>query len=93
MCPASPYRRAASNREDIVYQVKAVARGSKVSNRATSASDALRLFRQMQAGSGVTSCAVFQKGVLVSQSELEQAARREQNLNVPLGWTSSAPRP
>lgn len=56
-----------------------------MSDRATSASDALRLFRQMQAGSGVTSCAVFQKGVLVSQSELEQAARREQNLNAKLG--------
>jgi len=56
-----------------------------VASRATSASDALRLFRQMQAGSGVTSCAVFQKGILVSQSELEQAARREQNLNVTLG--------
>lgn|GEM_PF-6409940 len=56
-----------------------------MASRATSASDALRLFRQMQAGSGVTSCAVFQKGILVSQSELEQAARREQNLNVTLG--------
>jgi len=85
MRAASHYRRAAINREDIVYQVKAVARGSKMSDRATSASDALRLFRQMQAGSGVTSCAVFQKGVLVSQSELEQAARREQNLNAKLG--------
>ncbi|AZO82097.1 hypothetical protein B5U98_08520 [Bosea sp. Tri-39] len=77
MRAASHYRRAAINREDIVYQVKAVARGSKMSNRATSASDALRLLRQMQAGSGVTSCAVFQKGVLVSQSEFELAARRE----------------
>ena len=85
MRAACHYRQTAINREDIVYQVKAVARGSKMSDRATSASDALRLFRQMQAGSGVTSCAVFQKGVLVSQSELEQAARRERNLNLTLG--------
>ncbi len=56
-----------------------------VASRATSASDALRLFRQTQASSGVTSCAVFQKGVLLSQSELEQAARREENLNAKLG--------
>lgn len=75
----------ATNCGDIVYQVKAVARGSKVSHRATSASDALRLFRQTQASSGVTSCAVFQKGVLLSQSELEQAARREENLSAKLG--------
>lgn len=78
------------NREDIVHQVKAVARGCKTINRAASAGDALHLFRQMQTGSGVTSCAVFQKGVLVNQSELEQAARREQNLNVTLGCPASA---
>lgn len=63
-----------------MYQVKAFTRASKDSKRAATASEALRLFREMQAGSGVTSCAVFQKGVLVSQSELERAANREQNL-------------
>jgi hypothetical protein len=71
---------AAISGEDIVYQVKAYTRASKDSKRAATASEALRLFREMQAGSGVTSCAVFQKGVLVSQSELERAANREQNL-------------
>ena len=64
----------------IVYQVKAFRRTSKENKRAASAVEALRLFREMQTGSGVTSCAVFQKGVLVSQSELERAANREQNL-------------
>ncbi|SFC83951.1 hypothetical protein SAMN05428997_11285 [Bosea sp. CRIB-10] len=63
-----------------VYQVKAFTRTSKENKRAASAAEALRLFREMQTGSGVTSCAVFQKGVLVSQSELERAANREQNL-------------
>lgn len=52
----------------IVYQVKAFRRTSKENKRAASAVEALRLFREMQTGSGVTSCAVFQKGVLVSQS-------------------------
>ncbi|MBD3849143.1 hypothetical protein IED13_25875 [Bosea sp. SSUT16] len=70
----------AINREDMVYQVKAFTRVSKTNKRAPTASEALRLFREMQAGPGVTSCAVFQKGVLVSQSELERAANREQNL-------------
>ena len=64
----------------IVYQVKAFTRTSKENKRAASAVEALRLFREMQTASGVTSCAVFQKGVLVSQSELERAANREQNL-------------
>lgn len=71
---------AAISGEDSVYQVKAFTRASKDSKRAATACEALRLFRQMQAGSGVTSCAVFQNGVLVSQSELERAANREQNL-------------
>lgn len=63
-----------------MYQVKAFTRISKESKRAATAGEALRLFREMQARSGVTSCAVFQRGVLVSQSELERAAGRGQNL-------------
>lgn len=63
-----------------MYQVKAFTRTSKEIERAATASEALRLFRVMQASSGVTSCAVLQKGVLVSHSDLERAASREQNL-------------
>lgn len=64
----------------IVYQVKACTRSAKQIKRASSAVEALQAFRELQASPGVTSCAVFQKGVLVSQSELERAANREQNL-------------
>lgn len=73
-------RQLETDDEDVVYQVKAFTRNSKETKRATTAGEALRLFRQMQAGSGVTSCAVFQKGVLVSPTELERAANREQSM-------------
>lgn len=63
-----------------MYQVKACTRSAKQIKRASSAVEALQAFRELQASPGVTSCAVFQKGVLVSQSELERAANREQNL-------------
>jgi hypothetical protein len=66
--------------EDVVYQVKAFTRRSKETKRAATAGEALRLFREMLAGSGVTSCAVFQKGVLVTPTELERTANREQNI-------------
>ena len=63
-----------------VYQVKAFTRSAQQIKRAGTAAEALQVFRELQASPGVTSCAVFQKGVLVSQTELERAANREQNL-------------
>ncbi|MDX3810164.1 hypothetical protein ACXIUS_24115 [Bosea thiooxidans] len=63
--------------EGPVYQVKAMIRNSKVKSSAASAADALRMLREMQGRDGVTSCLVLQKGVLVSASDLERAARRE----------------
>ena len=54
---ASAIAKSEINGEDIVYQVKAFTRTSKDSKRAATAGEALRLFREMQAGSGVTSCA------------------------------------
>ncbi|MBN9489839.1 MAG: hypothetical protein J0H44_21590 [Alphaproteobacteria bacterium] len=73
-------REVETGSDDVVHQVKAFTRSAKETRRATTAVEALRLFRELQAGSGVTSCAVFQKGVLVSTNELERAAAREQNL-------------
>lgn len=64
----------------IVYQVKAFTRSAKQTRRAGTAAEALQVFRELEASPGVTSCAVFQKGVLVSTNELERAAAREQNL-------------
>lgn len=63
-----------------MYQIKAFTRSAKQTKRAATAAEALRVFRELQASPGVTSCAVFQKGMLVSQSDLERAADREQNL-------------
>jgi len=62
-----------------VYLIKAIVRADKVTNRAARASEALRIYHDMQTKSGSKSCAVFRRGVLVDQSELESAARREQN--------------
>lgn len=70
-----------SKASPILYQVKATVRNSKVTNPAVSATDALRLLRKMQTQPGVTSCAVFQKGVLVGQSELESAIRQERHFS------------
>jgi len=78
--PSSAMREFETKSEDAVYQVKAFRRNAKESKRAATATEALRVFREMQAGSGVTSCAVFLRGVLVSPTELERAAAREQNL-------------
>lgn len=78
--PSSAIREAETESGDAVYQVKAFTRVAKQTKRAATATEALRAFREMQAGSGVTSCAVFLKGVLVSTTELERAAAREQNL-------------
>lgn len=78
--PASAMREARTKSGDAVYQVKAFTRVAKDTKRAPTATEALRIFREMQAGSGVTSCAVFLKGVLVSATDLERAALREQNL-------------
>lgn len=61
-----------------MYQVKAFTRTSKENKRATSAVEALRLFREMQTGSGVTSCAVFRRvssSASPSLSELPIASR------------------
>ncbi|KRE12644.1 hypothetical protein ASE66_19255 [Bosea sp. Root483D1] len=64
-----------------MYQVKAFVRSSKAINRAASASEALRLLREMQSRSGVTYWGAFKNGVLVSQSELESSIRKEKGLN------------
>ena len=61
-----------------MYQVKAFTRTSKENKRAASAAEALRLFREMQTGSGVTSCAVFRRvssSASPSLSELPIASR------------------
>lgn len=65
-----------------MYLIKATTRAGKVANRAVNAVDALRLFREAQAQPFLRSCAVLHQGVIVSQAELEQAARREH------GWDS-----
>lgn len=75
--PAIALGDAMGSIEGPVYQVKAMIRTSKVKSSAASAADALRMLREMQGRDGVTSCLVLQKGVLVSASDLERAARRE----------------
>lgn len=60
-----------------MYLIKATTRGGKVANRAVTAVDALRLFREAQAQPFLRSCAVLRQGVIISHAELEQAARRE----------------
>ncbi|WP_377843885.1 hypothetical protein [Bosea sp. UC22_33] len=61
----------------ILYQIKASTRSGKVANRAFSASEALRLLRETQAQPFLRSCIVLRQGVIISQVELEQAARKE----------------
>lgn len=70
-------RRAQHNARTILYLIKATVRNEKVSNRAASAGEALEAYRKLQTQSGLKSCSVFQKGVLVGVAELESAARRE----------------
>jgi len=73
----SGYGAASTNARKTLFLVKATVRNEKMSTRTVSASEALVAYRKLQSQSGLKSCAVFQKGVLVSQSELESAARRE----------------
>lgn len=61
-----------------MFQIKAVVRGTKVSERAPSASDALRRYRDIQARAGVTACSVMKSGVLVAPAELLSAATVEE---------------
>lgn len=61
-----------------VFQIKAVIRGSKVSERAASATDALRRFKDIQARAGVTACTIMKSGVLVAPAELLSAATVEE---------------
>lgn len=60
-----------------VFQIKATIRGSKVKEAATSATEALRRYRDMQSRSGVTACSVMKGGVLMGQAELMSAATVE----------------
>lgn len=69
---------AESTRGIYVFQIKAVIRGSKVSERAASATDALRRFKEIQARAGVTACTVMKGGVLVAPAELLSAATVEE---------------
>ncbi|WP_306223780.1 hypothetical protein [Bosea beijingensis] len=61
-----------------MFQIKAVIRGSKVSERAASATDALRRLKDIQARAGVTACTVMKGGVLVAPAELLSAATVEE---------------
>lgn len=61
-----------------VYQIKAMIRGSKVSERAPSATEALRRYRDIQTRTGVTACSVIKGGVLIGQAELVSAATIEE---------------
>jgi len=60
-----------------VFQIKATIRGSKVKEAATSATEALRRYRDMQSRPGVTACSVMKGGVLMGQAELMSAATVE----------------
>lgn len=60
-----------------MYQIRALIRNAKVKDRAPTAADALRMLRDTQARSGVTSCNVLRNGVIVSPADLEREARQE----------------
>jgi hypothetical protein len=60
-----------------LYQIKATTRSGKVANRAVTATEALKVLRETQAQPFLRACAVLRQGVIISQAELEQAARRE----------------
>lgn len=55
------FRFAIRQIETIMHQVKTFTRNAKAIKCAATAGEALRLFREMQAGSGVTSCAISRK--------------------------------
>jgi hypothetical protein len=60
-----------------VYQVRSTFRSSTTTDRAATAVDALRIFREAQAKPFLRACAVLRRGVIMSQDELEKAARGE----------------
>lgn len=60
-----------------VFKIKAVIRGGKVSHGATTATDALLRYRELQSQPGVTACSVMRNGVLIGQAELVSAATVE----------------
>jgi hypothetical protein len=61
-----------------LYLIKATARSSNVKERATTATEALRIFQKTQAMQMLRACSILRRGVIISQAELEQAARHEQ---------------
>jgi hypothetical protein len=61
-----------------LYQIKATVRSSNVRERAATASEALRIFQKTQATQMLRSCSIMRRGVIISQAELEQEARKEQ---------------
>ncbi len=61
-----------------MYQVRSTFRSSTTTDRAATAADALRIFREAQAKPFLRACAVLRRGVIMSQAELEKAARAEQ---------------
>lgn len=62
-----------------MYQIKAVVRNEKLAHRTVSATEALEKLKEVQSRSGLRSCAAFRKGVLLTQQQLEQAARRDRD--------------
>ncbi|QEL26983.1 hypothetical protein FQV39_30510 (plasmid) [Bosea sp. F3-2] len=60
-----------------MFQIKAMVRGSKVSERAPTATEALRRFKDIQTRAGVTACSIMKAGVLVAPAELLSAATVE----------------
>lgn len=60
-----------------MYQVRSTFRSSTTTDRAATAIEALRIFRKAQAKPFLRACAILRKGVIVSQAELEKAARGE----------------
>ena len=60
-----------------MYQVRSTFRSSTTTDRAATAVDALRIFREAQAKPLLRACAVLRRGVIMSQDELEKAARGE----------------
>lgn len=60
-----------------MFKIKAVIRGGKINQGATSATDALQRYHELQSRPGVTSCSVMRNGVLIGQAELVSAATVE----------------